>query len=338
MESFNYAVYKAADENWGIFVIKYLQKILPPNAAYGLNIVSHIICIFIPVLISIYFICRIDYKKGIKLCYLLSSSFAASFLLQNILRVPRPFIIDKSIHFIYAAGFSSPSSYALVCASFYPVFFNYLNNIFKKTKIFLPFVFLLPLFAGVINVYAGKNYPADIFLGWAAGGIISCFFIFAFPLLDKKIENAINCFEKELEENAIRVRKIRFAAAAVPAFIFALPFVKETQGAGAFLGLAFGRIFIFEPLIKKILNTKTVFTTQKESEAGKVFKCSANSVKIILCFCSLGIAAAAAFLLKKIELIPHGYLRMYSFAVFFAQGTVISGLLPLIFFNGDKNA
>jgi membrane-associated phospholipid phosphatase len=115
-----------------------------------------------------------DKRLGVRLAYLLLVTVACNDLLKNIIRNPRPFVLDGSYRQRWAVTpaqaatlateYSTPSGHAMSAGSFY----SYLFLSVQKTWIRVV-ALLLILLIGFSRPYLGVHYGEDIVLGWAVG-------------------------------------------------------------------------------------------------------------------------------------------------------------------------
>lgn len=293
---------------WGIAVIKAVQTISNPYLTEAVKIFTDVSTYWFAVLVPLMYIWCIDYKKGLHLFYVLTFGAGINHGIKSVLRVPRPYTYVPEIMLKTESSFSTPSGHSFTGALIYPSVLLYGEDIRLKTKIKIMLAILFPFLIGLSRIYLGVHYPADVLAGWLLGGIISTVFI----LFVNRIEKRVSEFSKFSSKN---MKSIKFAAAAIFVFIIILINRETPNTAGALFGLAFGNIYIYEPL-------QINFDASRGALLKKLFRFMLGGI--------ISAIPVAIFYFAGIHT-NHPQFRLYSFLEFAAAGTIVSGIMPLIF-------
>ncbi|WP_024466567.1 phosphatase PAP2 family protein [Treponema pedis] len=297
---------------WGIEFIKAVQTVANPALTEVVKIFTDVSVYGFGILIPLIYMWCIDYKKGLHLLYVLTFGTGLTDGIKLILHVPRPYTYAPEVMLTTETSFSTPSGHSFTGALMYPavLFYGAKTKLKNKLKLFLAIIF--PFAIGVSRIYLGVHYPTDVLSGWFLGGFV--FFIFF--LFTEKIENKISGFAEALSKvSSKNIKSVKFAAAAGFSFFLILICNEKVYGAGALFGLAFGNIYIFEPL-------KINFNASSGTPVQKIFR-------FILGF-AVSIIPVLAVYFAKINA-SHSQFRLYVFLEFAAVGAIVSGLMPLIF-------
>ncbi len=308
---------------WGIDVIKAVQTISNPVLTEIIKFFTDASTYGFVVFVFLIYIWCIDYKKGLHLGYVLTFGAGISDGIKLMLRVPRPYTYAPEIKLASEKDFSTPSGHSFISALMYPsvLFYEKKTRLKNGIRIFLAVFF--PFAIGFSRIYLGVHYPTDVLAGWAIGGLIS----FCFIAFTGKIIGKIETFAESLLQGSVKNTKtIKFAAAAFFSFFLIVICKDKVYSAGALFGLAFGNIYILEPL-------KADFSASNGTVVQKI-------IRFVLGVLISALPVAVIYFMKINSL--HPQFKLYNFSAFFASGAIISGVMPLIFvklkLDGEKNA
>lgn len=307
---------------WGIDVIKSVQTISNPVLTECVKVFSDGSVYGFAILIPLIYIWNINYKKGLHLFYLLTFATSLNSSLKVILHAPRPYTFAPEIMLKTESSFSTPSGHSFTSALMYPATLFYKSETKLSFKIKLSITIILIFLIGLSRIYLGVHYPTDVLLGWILGGAVSIIFIFVTEKFEKCIEDFTTSPSQIYKQNC---KSIKFAVAAIFAFLELIIYTERTILAGALLGFAFGNIYIYEQL-KINFNAKS----------GTIIQKILRSVLGIL----ISIMPILIFKFAKIDE-THPQFRLYSFLEFFISAAIISGLMPMLFIKlklGEQNA
>ena len=107
-------------------------------------------------------------------------AYIASVFLKNLFAVPRPFLVDPSIHaLIQETDFSFPSGHATTFMALAVILFS-INH--KAGKL----AFIAALIIGIARIFAGVHTPLDILAGYVLGGTFALIASHIFKILSAK--------------------------------------------------------------------------------------------------------------------------------------------------------
>ena len=296
---------------WGIEVIRAVQMLLPSSLDLVIRILSDALVYGFALVPLTYMWCA-DYKKGLHLFYLFVFGLGLNEGLKLFLQVPRPYTQAPDILKVRASGFSTPSGHSLTGAMMYPaaLFYGQKDRRFFAVKVLLSLFFAV--FIGFTRIYLGVHYPTDVLAGWAFGLFLAVCFVFLTPIIEKKVHGFAEAGAGISGKN---IKSLKFAAAAVFAFIITVLCREKTRYGGALLGLAFGNIYLFDS-----------FCADFDARVGSVFQ------KILRLAVGGVLAGLPVLIFYKSGIEKtHSQYRLISFAAFFVSGAIISGAAPVLF-------
>ncbi len=297
---------------WGIEVIKTVQLISNPYLTEAVKIFTDVSTYGFAVLVPLIYIWCIDYKKGLHLFYVLTFGTGISDGIKFILKVPRPYTYVPQIMLKTESSFSTPSGHSFTGALIYPSVLLYGKDIQLKTKSKVILAILFPFLIGLSRIYLGVHYPTDVLAGWLLGGIIFTVFILFVDRIEKCISEFSKSFSKFSSKN---IKSVKFAAAAIFVFIIILINRETSDMAGALFGLAFGNIYIYEPL-----------QINFDASNGTFIKKLVRFILGVLCSSIPILVFYFAGMNSN-----HPQFRLYTFLEFSTAGTIVSGIMPIIF-------
>lgn len=158
---------------WGIEVIKLIQRLESPFLTSIMKFITALgePYFYAPVILFIFW--WIDEKRGLRLGILILVSAWVNEFLKNVLKQPRPFMIEPSIGLAHASGYGLPSGHAQMSFTFWlPVaaWLSLQKTSRKRLLIFCAAVFF-SLLMGFTRLYLGVHFPTDLLAGWVLGAI-----------------------------------------------------------------------------------------------------------------------------------------------------------------------
>ncbi|CEM60615.1 phosphatase PAP2 family protein [Treponema phagedenis] len=304
---------------WGIEVIKTVQFIANPILTKITSILSFLGGEGI-VLFALFFIWCIEYRKGLIIFLSLAISNGINSYLKNLFKVPRPFVVDPSVKLEFEKNFSTPSGHSQSSVVFWALLFFYHDESSEKTetkespthkKLKAVFMFLIPLYIGFTRVYLGVHYPTDVLFGWVIGAVLSVIALFLLP----KILTAVTAFFASAKKiSNRRLRGLELAVFALIAVLF-VAFDSDPSMGGAVLGLAIGKIFLFDS-----------YAAEFSAASGSVFQ------KILRYLVGLVLCVGGLLVLKQcFSFAPEEYTRLLRFLRYAIAAALVSGAAPILF-------
>jgi membrane-associated phospholipid phosphatase len=261
---------------WGIDLIRCIQGIQSPGltafvkAFTGLG--TEALCI--PVLLLLFWC--VDEKKGARLGFIIIVSAFANGFFKELLKQPRPFVLEPSVGLAFEPSYGIPSGHAQLslCFALPLAIWACRSGLARrgggKAAIRLGAALFI-LCIAFSRLYLGVHFPTDILGGWLLGGLILGLWF----LLEPRAARL-------LEAGGLRARLI---ATAVVAIGMNALYPSDRSLGGLFLGFGGGYALMSE---------------------GFPFNASAGSVPVRLLRSALGLAGAALIYLGLKQAFPGG--------------------------------
>jgi membrane-associated phospholipid phosphatase len=260
---------------WGITVIRAIQTIESPALTALMRFFTALgtELLYIPVMLFIYWC--VNTRKGMRLGVLLMLSNWGNTFLKNLLKQPRPYMLEPSVGRGFEQSYGLPSGHAQNSL----VFWIAAASLVKKPPLKIPAriaaLFFIMLIA-FTRLYLGVHFPTDIFGGWIAGGVfIVLYFLFAGRL--EAFFSAAN-------------PRYQMIAGALAAFLMNASGIGSNQG-GLFLGFCCGY---------SLMKSRIGFAAEARVKGEK------PGAAILLARYALGMAGAALLYLALRALLPGG--------------------------------
>ena len=162
----------------GITVLLWLQQYretFGPASERIFSILSDIL-LAAGIVIAVYMYWCLDKKTGRKMLFMLGTGLYFNTLIKQIMRVPRPWVLDeritpseRSMH--SASGYSFPSTHTQLSTMMYGA----LSARYKKSTVIFIITALSTLMVGFTRMYLGVHTPADV----VVGALLGLFFLYA---------------------------------------------------------------------------------------------------------------------------------------------------------------
>ena len=186
--------------NWGIEVIKVIQRIESPELTVVMKFITALgsTYFYLPIILLIFWC--IDEKKGLQLGILIIVSAWINSYIKDLLKHPRPFHMEPFLGLTFEPTYGAPSGHAQMSLTFWPpvaIWFSiFLTK--KKPALMKPSfkwtiwasLILFILLMGFTRLYLGVHFPTDLFLGWLIAGILVALWFIPGPFLMEKLSSA----------------------------------------------------------------------------------------------------------------------------------------------------
>jgi membrane-associated phospholipid phosphatase len=209
---------------WGIAVIKAIQTIESPALTALMRFLTAMgtELLYIPVLLFVFWC--VNERKGMRLGVLLLFSIWTNSFFKNLLRQPRPYMLEPSVGRGFEPSYGIPSGHAQHSL----VFWTATVSLVKRPSLKLPARIAALSFIVIIaftRLYLGLHFPTDILGGWIVGAaLLVLYFLFAGRLEALLIAGG---------------QRSQMLSAALIAFLMNASGVETSQG-GLFLGFCCG--------------------------------------------------------------------------------------------------
>jgi len=212
---------------WGIEVIKVIQRIENPVLTALVKFITALgtEALYLPLILFIFW--WIDEKRGLRFGILIIVSAWINAFMKDLLKQPRPFVLDPSVGIDFESSYGAPSGHAQMSLCFWIPMAAWLEKVWprRRTVMWATAIFFVLLMA-FTRLYLGVHFPTDIFAGWILGGIILFILFVPGPIL-----------EKFLTSGGIRLQNI---SAAVIALAMNGLYPRERNLPALFLGFCLG--------------------------------------------------------------------------------------------------
>jgi membrane-associated phospholipid phosphatase len=209
---------------WGIAVIKAIQTIESPVLTVVMRFLTALGSgpLYIPVLLFVFWC--VNERKGMRIGVLLLFSIWTNSFFKNLLRQPRPYMLEPSVGRGFEPSYGMPSGHAQHSL----VFWIAAVSLVKKPSLKLPARIAALFFILVIaftRLYLGLHFPTDILGGWITGAaLLALYFL---------------CAERLEALLAAGGERSQMISAALIAFLMNASGAEAGQG-GLFLGFCCG--------------------------------------------------------------------------------------------------
>jgi membrane-associated phospholipid phosphatase len=168
-----FAIYR-----WGIDLIRAIQGIQSPGLTACMRFITALGTeyFYIPVILLVFWC--VDAKKGARLGFLILGSAFINGFFKELLKQPRPFILEPSVGLAFEPSYGIPSGHAQLSLCFALPMALWCSRFVKSRReaAVLPAVIrvgalLFVLLIAFTRLYLGVHFPTDILAGWLLGGL-----------------------------------------------------------------------------------------------------------------------------------------------------------------------
>jgi membrane-associated phospholipid phosphatase len=208
----------------GIAVIRAIQTIESPALTLVMRFLTALgtELFYVPVLLFIFWC--VNERKGMRLGVLLLLSVWTNSFLKNLLRQPRPYMLEPSVGRGVEPSYGMPSAHAQHSFVFWIAALSPVRKPSLKTPARIAVLFFIPVIA-FTRLYLGLHFPTDILGGW----IIAVILLVLYFLFTCRLETLL----------AAAGQRIQILVSALIAFLMNASGLETNRG-GLFLGLCCG--------------------------------------------------------------------------------------------------
>ncbi|MDR0497158.1 MAG: phosphatase PAP2 family protein [Treponema sp.] len=174
---------------WGIEVIRVIQRIENPFLTALMKFITELGTekFYVPLILVIFW--WIDEKRGFRLGVLIIVSAWLNAFMKDVLKQPRPFILEPSLGLAYESTYGAPSGHAQMSLCFWLPIAAWCAQVWaaksrsgkvrtQKQLLIWASAVLIILLMGFTRLYLGVHFPTDLFAGWLLAGVILALMFF----------------------------------------------------------------------------------------------------------------------------------------------------------------